>query len=99
MTAVAYWLYFQMSTSTFFLMILHISAYFFRCLSSPFHTIARPFIIRAHVGDDILDFSGLLIVLAILVALYRIMHVMLLPPVSMLSRSCSRASNRHLNSI
>ena len=53
-----------MSSLAFFLMVLHISVYSIRCLSSPFSTISRRFVIRARVGDDILDFSGLLIVLA-----------------------------------
>ena len=47
-------------------MVLHISAYSIRCLSSPFSTISRRFVIRACVGDDILDFSDLLIALATL---------------------------------
>ena len=54
-----------MSSLAFFLMVLNISAYFIRCLSS-FHTISRRFVIRALVGDDILDFNGLLIALATL---------------------------------
>ena len=52
-------LYFLMSSLAFFLMVLHISAYSIRCLSSQCSTISRRFVIRAHVGDGILDFSGL----------------------------------------
>ena len=60
------WLYFLMSCFAFVLMVLHISAYTIRCLSSPLYTISHRFVIRAHVGDDILDFSGWLTALAIL---------------------------------
>ena len=56
-----FWLYFLMSSLAFFLMVLHISAYSIHCLSSPVSTISHRFIIRTHVGYDILDFSGLLI--------------------------------------
>ena len=63
-------LYFPMSSLTFFLMVLHISAFSIRCLSSPFSTISCRFVIRVRVGDDILDFSGLLIALATLDALW-----------------------------
>ena len=59
------WLYFLMSSLAFFLMVLHISAYSIRCLLSLFSAISRRFVTSARVGDDILDFSGLLIVLAI----------------------------------
>ena len=47
-------------------MVLHISAYSIRCLLSPFPAIYRRFVIRALVGDDILDLCGLLIALATL---------------------------------
>ena len=57
----------------------------------------RRFAIRARVGDDILDFSGLLVVLATLDALCWIMSVMVSPMVSMSSSSCS-VWNRFLNS-
>ena len=59
------WLYFLMSCLAFFLMVLNIFAYSIRCLSS-FPIISRRFVIRALVGDDILDFNGLLIALATL---------------------------------
>ena len=80
----------------FFLMVLHISAYSIHCLLSPFPAISRHFFIRTRVCDDILDFCGLLIALAILGALLWIMSVMVSPMVSM-SSSCS-VSNRFLNS-
>ena len=51
------WLYFLMPSLVFLLMIFYISAYFIRCLSSPFSTISRRFVTRARVG-------GLLIALA-----------------------------------
>ena len=76
-------------------MVLHISAYSSRCLSSPSSIISRPFVIRARVGDDILDFSGLLIALAT-DALCWIMSVMVSLIVSM-SSSSIRVSNRFLN--
>jgi len=50
-------------------MVFHISAYSIRCLSLPFFTISRRFVIRTRVGDDILAFSGLVITLATLDAL------------------------------
>ena len=90
------WLYFLMSFLAFFLMVMHISAYSTRCLSSPFPTISRRFI-RARVGDDVLDFSGLLIALATFDALYWIMSVMVSLMVSTSCSSCS-VSNRFLNS-
>ena len=58
------WLYFLVSSLTFFLMVLHISAYSIRYLMSPFPAISHRFVIRARVGDDILDLCGLLIALA-----------------------------------
>ena len=51
----------------------------------------------AIVGDDILDFSGLLIALATLGVLCWIMSVMVSLMVSMSSSSCN-VSNRFLNS-
>ena len=84
-----------MSSLAFFLKVLHISAYSIRCLSSAFPNISRRFVIRAFVGDDILDFSGMLIVLATLDALCLIMYVMVSLMVSL--SSCS-VSNRFLNS-
>ena len=89
------WLYFPMSCLAFFLMVLHISAYSIGCLSSPFSTISRRFVIRACVGDDILDFNGLLIALATLDALCWTMSVMASLMVSMSSTSCS-VSNRFI---
>ena len=81
----------------FFLMILHISAYSVRCLLSPFPAISRRFVIKAHAGDYILDFCGLLIALAILDALCWIMSVTVSLMVSMSSSSRS-VSNWILNS-
>ena len=91
------WLYFLMSSLAFFLMVLHISAYSIRCLSSPFPTISRRYVIRALGGDDILDFCGLLIALASLDALCWIMSVIVSLRESMSSSFCS-VSNRFLNS-
>ena len=66
-----------MSSLTFFLMFLHISAYSIRCcLLSPFYTMSRSFVIRARVGDDILDCIDLLLALATLDKLCCIMFVM-----------------------
>ena len=59
-----------------------------------FPTISRLFVIRDRVGDDILDFSYLLIALATLDALCWVVSVMVS---LMASRSCS-FSNRCLNS-
>ena len=70
------WLNFLMSSLAFFLMVLPISAYSIRCSSSPLSTIYFRFVIKARVGDDILDFCGLLIALATLDALCWIMSVM-----------------------
>ena len=92
-----YWSYFLISSIAFFLMVLHISAYCICCLSSPFPTISRRFVNRARVGDDIIYFSGLLIVLATLDALCWIMSLMVSLMVSMPSSSC-RVTNRFLNS-
>ena len=78
-------------------MVLHISAYSIRCLLSPFSAISRHFVIRARVGDDLLDFCGLINALATLDALFWIMSVMVLLMVLMSSSSCS-VSNRFLNS-
>ena len=75
-------------------------AYFcvlYSLLLSPFPAIFRRFVIRARVGNDILDFRGLLIALATLDALCWIMSVMVSLMVSMPSSSCS-VSNRFLNS-
>ena len=55
------WLYFLMSSLVFFLTVLHISAYSVRCLLSPFSAIFRRFVIKARVGDDVLDLYGLLL--------------------------------------
>ena len=63
----------------------------------------RRFVIRARVGDDILDFSGLLVALATLDALFLIMYVMV-SFMMLISSSCSvsfslcSVSNRFLNS-
>ena len=91
------WLYFLVSSFAFFLMVLHISAYSIRCLSSPFSIISRRFVIRARVGDDIFDVCGLLNALATLDALCWIMYVMVALMVSMSINSCS-VSNRFFNS-
>ena len=68
-----------MSSLTFLLTVLRIYAYSIHCLSSPFSTISRRFLTRARVGDDILDFSGLLVALATLDVICWIMSVMTLP--------------------
>ena len=47
-------------------MVLHISAYSIRCILSEFPATSRRVVIRARVGDDILDLCGLLIALATL---------------------------------
>ena len=78
-------------------MVLHISAYSIRCLSSTSPIISRRFVIRAIDGDDYLDFSGLLIDLATLEVLCWIMSVVVSLMVSISSSSCS-VSNRFLNS-
>ena len=91
------WLYFLKSTLAFFLMVLHISAYSIRCLSSLFPTISRRFVIRSLVGKAVLNFKGLLIALATRDALCWIMSVMVSLNVSMFSSTCS-ISNRFLNS-
>ena len=53
------------------------------------YTISRRFVTRTRVGDDILDFSSLLIALATLDAFCSIMYVMVSFMVSMSSCSCS----------
>ena len=63
---------------------------------SPFFTISSRLVIRARVGDNILNCSGLMIALATLDALYWIMYVMVSLMVSM-SSSCS-VSKWFLNS-
>ena len=78
-------------------MILHITAYSIRCLSLPFPTIFLPFFTRALVGDNILDFSGMLIVVAVLGLLCWIMSMMVSLIVSMFSNSYC-ASSRFINS-
>ena len=50
------------------------SAYSICCLSSSFPTVSRRFVIMARVGDDILDLSSLLIVLANIDALCWIIY-------------------------
>ena len=85
-----------MYSLAFFVIVLHISAYSIRCLLSSFPATSRHFFIRARVGDDILDFCGLLIALAILDALCWIKSVMVSLMVSLSSSSCS-VSNRFLN--
>ena len=77
-------------------MVLHISAYSIRCLSSPFCTVFRRDVIRARVNDEILDLSGLLIALVSLHAFYWIVSVMVLLMVSMSFSSC--VLNQFLNS-
>ena len=81
--------HFLMSSHAFFLMVVHISAYTIHSLSSPFSTISRPFVIRALLDDDILDFCGLLIALATLDALCWIMYVMVSLSLSMSYNYCS----------
>ena len=77
-------------------MVLY-DAYYIRCLFSSFSAISRRFIIRARVGDDILDFCGLFISLATLSAVRWITSVMVSFMVSMSPSYCS-VSNRFLNS-
>ena len=60
-------------------------------------TISHRFVITACVGDDILDFCGLLIALATLDALCWIIYVMVSLMVLMSSSSCS-VSNRFFSS-
>ena len=86
-----------MFSLAFFLVILHICAYFIRCLSSLFSIITHRFFIRARAGDDILEFSGLLIALAAFDALCWIMYVMV-SLMETMSSSSGSASNRFLNS-
>ena len=86
-------LYFLLSSLALFLMVLHIFSYSILCLSSPFSNISRHFVIRARVGDDTLDFSGL----ATLGAICRIMSVTVSLVVAMSSSSYS-VSNRFLKS-
>ena len=95
---VIYYMYFLMSYLAFFLKDSKwmIYAYPICGLSPPFSTISRRFLIRARFGDDILDFSGLLIALATLYALCWIMLVMVSVLVSMSSSYCS-VSNRFLS--
>ena len=62
-----------------------------------FLIISSRFAIRARVGDDIIDFSGLLIALATLDALCWIMYVIVSFKVSMQSSSFS-VTNRFLYS-
>ena len=86
-----------MSSLAFFLMVLQNCAYYIICLLSPFPAISLRFVIKVRVGDDILDFLGLLIALSTLDALCWIMSVMVSLIESMSSGSCS-VSNRFLNS-
>ena len=86
-----------MSSLAFFLMVLHIFAYSSLCLLSPFSSISRRFFIRSRVGDDIINFRGLLIALASFDELCWIMYVMISLMVSTSCSSCS-VSNRFLNS-
>ena len=85
-----------MFSLAFFLMVLHISTYSVRGLSSPFSTISRRFI-RARVGDDIFDFCGMLTALATFDALCWIVFVVVSLMVS-ISSSSSSVSYRFLNS-
>ena len=78
-----------MSSHAFFWIVLHISAYSIRCLSSPFSAISHRFAIRARLGDANLDFFGLLIALATRDALCWIMYVMVSLMVSISSSSSS----------
>ena len=86
-----------MSSLAFFLMVLHISAYSIRFLLSPFSAISRRFVIRARVGDNIVDFSGLLVALATVDALCWITSVVVSLMVST-SFSSNGVSNRFLSS-
>ena len=91
-------MYFLISSFAFFPIVLHISAYNIRWLSSPFSTISRHFVIRPRVGDDILDSSRLLIALATLDVICWIMSVMVSLMVSMSSISCSVSKRFHNSS-
>ena len=84
-------LYFLLPSHAFFFMVMHISAYSIRSLSSPFPTISRHFVIRALVGEDSLDFCYLLIALAARESLFWIMYVMVSLILSMSSSYCSVA--------
>ena len=75
-------------------MVLYISAHSIFFIVAD---ISSRFVIRAFVGEDILNFSGLLIVLATLNALYWIMSMIVSLMVSMSSSSFS-VLNRFLNS-
>ena len=90
-------LYFLMSSIAFFLMVLHISAYSILCSLSLFSAISRRVVIRARVGDDILDLCCLLIAFVTLDMLCWIMAEMASLMVSMPSNSCT-VSNPFLNS-
>ena len=70
------WLYYLMSSVALFFMVLHISAYSVLCFPSPFSTVSRRFVIRAHIGDDLLHFSDVLISSASVDALCWIIYVM-----------------------
>ena len=75
---------------------VHITIFLIRCLSSSFCIVSRRFFVRARVGDDILNFSGLLIALATLATLCLIISVMVSLMVAMSSSTC--VFNRFLNS-
>ena len=65
-----------MSSVAFDLIVLQISTYSIRCLLALFSATSRCSVIKARAGDDILDFCGILIVLATLDALSWIMSVL-----------------------
>ena len=83
------WFYFLVSSLVFSLMVLHISAYPNRCLSSHFPTISHRFVIRARVGDNILDLSGSVIAVVTVDSLCWIKSGMFSLMGSMSSSSCS----------
>ena len=56
-------LYFLTSFLAFLLMVVYMFANSIRWLLSPFPAISRRFVIRARVGDDIIDVCGSLIAL------------------------------------
>ena len=82
------WFYFLMYFSAFLLLVLHISAFTVRCVSSPFPTVA----------DDMLHFSGFSVALVTLVVHCWIKPVMPLHMVLM-SFSCCSISVPFLNQV
>ena len=82
-------LYFIMSSFAFFVMVLHISAYYIRCLSSPFSIFTRRFAIRDRTWWRYTGLQWLLIALYTFDTLCWIMPVMVSLMGSMSSSSWS----------